>query len=509
MYPTDGQTVRPPDIHVVIIVACMLFLLLFMAASEYWVRREFRTHRDLLDAKRAFVRYVSHEVRTPLNSVCVGLTLLQEQMANHLGFDSGTALKRSFTQNMIDGDNHSTQWFILVQEVMESAQVSVGVLNDMLNYDKVERGELKLELTVVKIWKLIQSCLDEFRIPALQKNVTLDFSFRTMEGIPRNRESELPRSMRRQGAIGDDMRLKQVIRNLVSNALKFTPAQGTITVTAALMPTVRETTEHEFTIKTGEDMTAETADALELQVKDNGVGMSPEQLAKLFRPGTQFNRNNLQAGQGSGLGLFISKGIVKQHHGNLEATSDGLGRGSTLTMMLPLYQSAYILQKESDSTDLEEGKRAPQFYSSAISTALPMNHKLLVVDDVVSSRKLMSRLLTHHGHTCDMAEDGQQALDMVTEAIEKGDPYHSILLDYEMPVLNGPLAAKEMRRRKLSPCFIVGVTGNMLPDDVTYFMDCGANVILPKPFQMPMIEEIWSKMEDYPNRSTSMKSVTS
>ena len=86
---------------------------------------------------------------------------------------------------------------------------------------------------------------------------------------------------------------------------------------------------------------------------------------------------------------------------------------------------------------------------------------------------------------------------MTTQAIAEGNPYHSILLDFEMPVMNGPDAAKEMRRRKLDPCFIIGVTGNMLLDDVQYFIHAGANAVLPKPFQYARIEELWNKNRVY------------
>lgn len=117
---------------------------------------------------------------------------------------------------------------------------------------------------------------------------------------------------------------------------------------------------------------------------------------------------------------------------------------------------------------------------------------LLIVDDSVSNRKFLGRLLTRSGHVCDLAEDGAQALEMEIKKRRECEPYDCILLDYEMPVVNGPNAAKEMRRTG-SDVLIVGITGNVLPEDVTYFISCGANAVLPKPLKLADLDDLWSK----------------
>jgi len=137
--------------------------------------------------------------------------------------------------------------------------------------------------------------------------------------------------------------------------------------------------------------------------------------------------NNLQAGQGSGLGLFISKGIVEQHGGTLEAYSAGQEKGTRFTVILPLYEvSADSTAKSSEDNSVGE----------AASVAItPM--RILIVDDIASNRKLLGRLLKFRGHEIDNAEDGRVALTKIAVAEEQLKPYTTVLLDYEMPHLTG------------------------------------------------------------------------
>jgi CheY-like chemotaxis protein len=221
-----------------------------------------------------------------------------------------------------------------------------------------------------------------------------------------------------------------------------------------------------------------------IQVQDTGARMSEIQLAQLFRHGVQFNVNDLQAGQGSGLGLFIAKGIVEQHEGRLWADSDGIGRGTTFTVSLPMYHVPGL--EESSSPD--ESEQISDYSPHAEPTCL----RVLVVDDASSNRKLLNRLLTNRGHNSDMAEDGAVALVMIKQAIADENPYDTILLDYEMPIMNGPAAAKELRAMG-SEILIVGVTGNMLAEDVKYFRSCGADAVLGKPIKITSLDEIWSE----------------
>ena len=153
--------------------------------------------------------------------------------------------------------------------------------------------------------------------------------------------------------------------------------------------------------------------------------MSEDQLARLFREGKQFNSNDLQQGQGSGFGLCFSKGIVEHHEGTLVAESTGLGHGATFTMVIPLY----MVPEDYDSATA----KVPQEIQRSLAVAGRSSAlKILVVDDALSNRKLLARLLTNAGHICEQAADGQEALDIVMEKRMEGFYFDTVLLDYEM-----------------------------------------------------------------------------
>jgi CheY-like chemotaxis protein len=124
------------------------------------------------------------------------------------------------------------------------------------------------------------------------------------------------------------------------------------------------------------------------------------------------------------------------------------------------------------------------------------NKRILVVDDAPSNRKMLVRVLARSGHVCDQAQDGQVAVDMVRRMSEGGwgeggaGQYDMVLMDYEMPVMNGPTATRALRELGCM-CPIVGVTGNVLGADIDYFLEQGADAVLPKPLQLSALEEVW------------------
>jgi CheY-like chemotaxis protein len=241
-----------------------------------------------------------------------------------------------------------------------------------------------------------------------------------------------------------------------------------------------------FSLYNKETVTLPPSGMMELSVSDSGAGMTEAQTAELFQDDVQFNVNNLQSGQGSGLGLFITKGIVDRHGGSLTVASEGLGKGATFTLTLPLYKRPKCETPTTTSTDVPD----PQRPSTEQVERRPQH--ILVVDDCAVNRKLLIRLLTRAGHTCDGAEDGMVALHQVEAAMESGNYYATILLDNEMPVMNGPAAAKEMRKLGCDS-LIVGVTGNLMREDVEYFKENGADEVMPKPFKMKDLICVWDE----------------
>ena len=257
----------------------------------------------------------------------------------------------------------------------------------------------------------------------------------------------------------------------------------------------------EFTLENGEEIKLLRRGDVLVQVIDDGVGMTQEQVRNVFKDGTQYNSNKLQAGGGSGLGLNIAKGIAVEHRGQLTCNSEGIGKGATFTLSLPHYEEQKVVVDPSKNDKVGKQKQIPgnpmgnsrstqsETEECEDSCEIPQ-FRILVVDDSATNRKLCMRLLSRHGHICDGAMDGQEGVDRALEAMDQGHPYDCILLDYEMPRMNGPSACQAMRERGCDS-YIVGVTGNVMSEDVAHFRSCGANWVLPKPFQLEALEQRW------------------
>ena len=240
------------------------------------------------------------------------------------------------------------------------------------------------------------------------------------------------------------------------------------------------------------------AGSIRISVKDNGAGLRQDQLRHLFKEGVQFDANKLQAGGGSGLGLFITKWIVEHHGGNIRAESQGPGKGCTFWIELPLFQvplpsKPNALRRSIQSTLTESTYKEEN-----------QKHRVLVVDDALLNRKMLVRLLERSGHTCVSACNGQEALDafmadrMEVETTPGHVPFDTILMDYEMPIMSGPDATKLIREQGCN-ALIFGVTGNVLQEDVAHFKSMGANAVLSKPVNFALIEDFWTSHHDHPD----------
>ena len=498
VYSTNNATLVAAGAVGIILIVSALFCL-----YDSCVRRDITAKAQLLDAKRAFVRFVSHEVRTPLNSVCMGLMLMQEEIAKSVNCNSVDQLivmaKNEEHPEATSGDSSSLSCFRLSQEIHTNVLRSVAVLNDLLNYDKIEMGNLTLELTVITLQELVEGTATEFAVAASQKKLDLTVDFeqveRDLKAAKDNPSYDGPGCSRDLRTVGDDVRLRQVMRNLLSNAIKFTPESGKIRVSASWVKggPREQRTLGKFTLSNGVEVSAPRCGWLEVSVSDSGAGMTPDQVSKVFGVGVQFNSNELQGGNGTGLGLHIAKGIMEQHGGTLSVSSEGLGHGSTFTLKIPIHA---VPPEKDNSAAFERVNRA-----ASIDVASPTNFeasplKILIVDDAAMNRKLLARLLRNHGHVCNEAEDGAVAVRLVKEAIDDSQPYDTVLLDNEMPVMDGPTAAEHMRDMG-SDVFIVGITGNLLPEDVAIFKEKGANSVLPKPFKLSELESLWVEYDIY------------
>ncbi len=234
-------------------VLVMLFTSLLFVSYDYYVRKEFNAKNQLLEAKRRFVRFVSHEVRTPLNTVCMGLTLLENDLAGALdGSELSKSLKSKAQKDSRVNDDELVvkkesveDWLSLSTQVFQNADAAVGVLSDLLNYDKIQMGTLSLELSLINLWSTLEKTVQEFQMAATEKsvNLTIDFSPLMKPGLLSAggaaktdlsvakgglesakkliKASDLPADIQNTVVVADKIRLTQVFRNLISNGLKF------------------------------------------------------------------------------------------------------------------------------------------------------------------------------------------------------------------------------------------------------------------------------------------------
>ena len=528
--------------------------------------------------------------RTPLNSVFMGLKLLrdeltslfrdgqidqldcscrlptllsderihalvnQESTSEYDENQASEAARKDYPLNVHATTGQAQDMMVLSCQILQSATSAIDILNDLLNYDKIETGRLQIEREVLDVRQIVDTVMAEFNLAYKAKDITL----RRMVDLSITSGNLFKDGDGKHQSIGDPMKLTLVFRNLISNALKFTPRGGVVSVKLSW------TQADNHILSAMERVKLRKADGIEEEVSlkktgtftttvsDTGVGMSTEQVKALFKAGVQYNSNQMQGGGGSGLGLYIAKGVVKCHGGELVAQSEGIGKGSTFTVNLPLFnmpndgqysQNGSLTRSQvrvdgRDRTnpkgnhsmefkgDLEMGVSS-QFHHEQEQNQEQRKHhhvveprclrlrqdlNILVVDDSKMNRKLLTRLLEREGYSCDQAEDGLVALDKVKQRLDldvKGSsttttttarsnrPYDSILLDYEMPNLNGPCAAQKMRQLPGFSSYIVGITGNVLPEDVNLFKKCGADEVLPKPLNITTLKQLWASRPEF------------
>lgn len=569
IYPTEeyfeSYTTRNPIVASIGAVCVMLLTSVLFFGYDYFVQKEFQAREIVLQAKRKFMRFISHEVRTPLNAVCIGLGLLADEL---MGFErkqfdaarnSSSEKQSSKKSSKPDSPNqkgasdtirndgsqltqlefqkgqltegHIREWMTLTAETLHNTQAAVNVLNDLLNFDKIESGDLTLDISLISMLDLVQITSHEFRLQAKQKRLQFGVDYSLLRSASDGRSSqkgkrskikqpldEISEDIRHLRVAGDVVRLAQLMRNLISNAIKFTPEDGKVDIILSWqedkrsenpLSTSSNTKSSGYSIVSSNKVSLMGSDQqgkldwcrnqidsdlkyvgiLNIAVKDSGAGMTPEQLDSVFGEGTQFDVNRLQAGNGSGLGMFIAKGIAEQHGGTLTADSLGLDKGTCFTISIPMCNTddlKYTRSSSASSGGVSEGvsESADSVQSLTefdIGKMRPL--RILVVDDAASNRKILCRILRNRQHVCEEATNGYEAVNRVMEVANEGWNFDCILMDSDMPEMDGPTAAQHIRNQG-NPVLIIGISGNVLPEDVQYFISKGADAVLPKPLNI-------------------------
>ncbi len=358
----------------------------------------------LAEAKSEFLATMSHEIRTPLNSV--------------IGYSGVVLEDESLKPESRD----------YVLRVFEASNALRTIIDDILDFSKIEAGGLTLDPMPFVIHGTVDNCLSIVRPAAALKGIELECET----------AGDLPHWL-----MGDGMRLRQVLLNLLNNAVKFTD-EGFVRVTLH-----------------GEAQ-ADDRVAISITVQDTGIGIPADKIPLLFKRFSQADSSTARRFGGTGLGLAISKRIIEAMEGEIGVSSHGAGQGSTFWVRLTLPRADAPAQPESNGN------------GGAHQTPL----KILVVDDHEMNRDLVHTLLTRVGHKVDLAESGSAALRMIRES-----RYDIVLMDIQMPGLDGMETTRQIRAlgNGFGSLPIVAMTANVLPDQVMRYRSAGMVGHIGKP----------------------------
>jgi signal transduction histidine kinase len=408
------------------VIQCLFFAIAASEKLQRFREESSRLHIEAAIAKQKdsaksdFLARMSHEIRTPMNAI--------------LGFI-----------DLLGGSKLDKQQRQYVETVNNAGHMLLGILNDVLDYSKLNAKMVTLERLPFNVTVLMQNTISLFNIEADKKGLSLELAI----------NNNIPKHL-----MGDPTRLQQTIGNLVSNAIKFTET-GTIVV--ALDP-IEKTSNNGF---------------IRFSVTDTGMGLSDKSKEELFNSFTQADTSITRKYGGTGLGLSICKQLVDLMGGKINITSQ-LGQGATFWFEIPLIKadpSKVVLTEDLPVLEMD-------FAGLAI----------LVVEDNEINQYVLRAMLTKLNASCAVVNDGQQAIDEITT----GHNYDLILMDCEMPVMDGFTATQKIlqwehdSQRKHTP--IIALTAHAIDEYKQRCFDCGMDGHISKPIKIEVLRSSMSDM---------------
>ncbi|WP_165820273.1 hybrid sensor histidine kinase/response regulator [Microvirga sp. KLBC 81] len=366
-------------------------------------------------AKTNFLASMSHEIRTPLNGII------------------------GYTEQLLDEKLNAKQKRC-ADLIQVSASALLTVANDILDFSSIEADQIKLQIEPFPLVSLVDNTVSIVSSGAGKKGVPIRTEW----------DPSIPKMV-----LGDEARLRQVLLNLLNNAVKFTR-------------------EGHITTRLESKGTSEVGDVIRVSVIDTGIGIAPEQHNRLFKRFSQGDSSIRREFGGTGLGLAISKRLVELMGGQIGVESEQ-GKGSTFWIELAL-------------------PRADSELPLSAEAGLPMAAKparILIVEDVDINRELVQILLEAAGHIIDAVSNGEEAVAAV-----RATSYDLVLMDIQMPGMDGITAIREIRSlgHPSSQAFVVAMTANVLPQQVRDFIDAGFNDHIGKPLRR---DDLFRKMREW------------
>jgi len=424
------QAQRPLLIGVLVLLSCVLLLVLILLLRRQFEGRRLETlvnkRTTELDAankaKSVFLANMSHEIRTPMNSII------------------------GFAELALDTDTMSKTREYL-EKIAENGKWLLNIINDILDVTKIESGKMSLEHIPFNLHEIFKHCQALSLPKAEEKGISLYCYAEPSIG---------------KKLLGDPVKLHQVLLNLLSNAIKFTNI-GTVKFLASILA-----------------IDAEKA-TVRFEVKDSGIGMSPEQIERIFRPFTQGDSSITRRYGGTGLGLAISKNIIEIMGGTLSVESI-LGIGSKFCFELTfdvVDALEYLPSHRVTYNNLEK----PNFAG-----------EVLVCEDNSMNQHVICEHLARVGIKPVVANDGKEGVDMILERIKNNEkPFELIFMDIHMPVMDGLEAASIISETGIKTP-IVALTANIMTNDIEQHKKNGIYDCLSKPFTS---QELWRCLYKY------------
>ncbi|WP_100913139.1 ATP-binding protein [Pseudoalteromonas spongiae] len=360
------------------------------------------------NAKSAFLANTSHEIRTPMNGVYGNLQLLHELQLNKVA----------------NG---------YVKDALDSTKALMTVVNDILDFSKIEAGKLSLERTPFKLSELLANLHADLVQTALVKNI----AFNILNQV----EHDL--------WIGDPTRIKQVLLNICSNAIKFTQ-QGSVTL--SILPNANKP-------------------YITFLVNDTGIGMSEKSIDKLYLRFEQADDSITRKYGGTGLGMPIAQSLIKLMSGTISVTSE-LNKGTNFTIDIPLTKAKEHAQNQ---------------HAQAEEIINLGEKRLLLVEDNPINQVLVKAMLQPTQAQLTIVNNGLQALETVSESFDL------ILMDMQMPVMDGKTATTKIRENDTSTP-IIALTANIMQSDIQSYREIGCNDWIGKPIEKTLLLD---KLQQY------------